>query len=120
MGKYFDLLLRRKSARDQYFANLDYYLALIKKRANEILQNPKVIIFGSYIKGKMGPNSDIDVMIIAEGLENTKEDPFKKAKVRMKILEGFDPAHPFELHLVTPELFENWYKNFIKNDYLEL
>ena len=120
MGKYFELLLERKKVRDKYFSNVEYYLNLIKKRANEILQNPRVIVFGSYVKGNMSPNSDIDVMIIAEELENTQEDPFKKAKVRMKILEGFDSAHPFEVHLVTPQLFENWYKNFIKDDYREL
>jgi len=37
----------------------------------------------------------------------------EEQKVREK---GFPAYHPFEIHLTTPEIFENWYKKFIKKD----
>ncbi len=37
---------------------------------------------------------------------------------KAKVLVFGSIVNPFQLHLITPEEFEGWYKNFIKNEYI--
>jgi len=117
MGKYFELLLERKEKREQFLKNINYYLDLIKKRTKEILgETTKIYLFGSYITGNFGPNSDIDILIVTE-----KEiDQREKSKISIKILENFDVYHPFEIHFASEAQFENWYRKFLKGNYKEI
>lgn len=122
MGKYFEILLERKKKREYYFKNLKKYLSLIKKRAKEILgDDVKVILFGSYLTNKFHPAlSDIDILIISPKLEDDPKDPFKKARILTYIKEDLNSYHPFEFHLTTPEIYNDWYKNFIKDNFKEI
>lgn len=117
MGKFFDLLLERKKIRDKYLENIDYYLSIIKSRAKKVLgEGTKVYLFGSYLKKDFGPNSDVDILVVAENYIDKR----KKGEILVSILEGFEVFHPFEVHLVSKEEFENWYLNFIKENYQEI
>jgi predicted nucleotidyltransferase len=75
-----------------------------------------VIIFGSAISGKRKPDSDIDILVISEKVPH---DLFEQAKIRVKVEKKF-PDAPFEIHLATPNQFHNWYKNFIKSNYIKV
>ncbi len=117
MGKYFDLLVERKKVRDNYLGKIDYYLNLIKRRAIKLLgKDTKVLLFGSYLSGNFGPNSDVDILIIYK----KKINPQDKSKIILRLLKGFKTYHPFEIHLANQEEFENWYKNFLKENYREI
>lgn len=41
----------------------------IIQRVVEIAQPEKIILFGSAARGDMGPNSDVDLLIIKEGVD---------------------------------------------------
>ncbi|MCM8786090.1 MAG: nucleotidyltransferase domain-containing protein [Candidatus Omnitrophica bacterium] len=100
--------------RRKYFKNYIEFAREIKKKAEKILGNVKVLVFGSIVKGRYNPLSDIDILIISDNLdENWEERRFIKAKIK-------PPFSPFQIHLVTnPEYFSH-YKNFIKEDYIEV
>lgn len=51
---------------------IDKYILLLKEKGIEI---SKVVLFGSYAKGKAGPDSDIDLAIISSkfGKDNWQE-----------------------------------------------
>jgi hypothetical protein len=105
-----DLLIGKRKRDEKYFQNYLSYVKKIKRVANDVLGEVKIFVFGSLIRGEAEPGSDIDILIISPKLKNF----LKKSKIRTKILEEIGSISPFEIHLITPEEYQNWYKNFIK------
>ncbi|MCX7705814.1 MAG: nucleotidyltransferase domain-containing protein [bacterium] len=98
----------------KYFDNYMDFVREIKKEAGRILRNVRVIVFGSVVKKNHTPLSDIDVLIICDELpDNWEERRMLRAKIK-------PPFSPFQIHLVTDKEFLNSYKNFIKDDYIEV
>lgn len=110
--RYFDLLLERKKEREKYIKNLGYYLNRIKKFFKEKFgDDTKIYLFGSYLTGNFGPNSDIDILVIKKG-----EGLFIGNKsiviAELRRIIGF--VNPFEIHIVSEEEYDEWYSKFIK------
>lgn len=102
----------------KYFENIDFYAKEIKRISREILgDDVRVLLFGSIVKRDWTPGSDIDVLIISDKLSTNWEE---NIWIKTKIKSSIDPFSPFQIHLARYEEFEKWYKNFIKNDYLEV
>jgi predicted nucleotidyltransferase len=114
--RYIDLLIERKKIRDEYLNNIDEYFRRIKKFFVEKLEDARVLVFGSYVKGGFGPESDIDILVISSKIKNDQEKLRLIYEIRKEI--GF--RSPFEFHIAKEEEYKNWWKNFIKNDYIEL
>ncbi|RKY32447.1 MAG: DNA polymerase subunit beta [Candidatus Omnitrophota bacterium] len=112
-----DILLETFERKRKYFENYKYYCNKIKEIGKKILKDVKVLVFGSIVKNKHTPDSDIDVLIISDNLPENWEE---REKIRTEIKSKIDPFSPFQIHLSTREEFENWYKNFIKSDYIEI
>lgn len=115
---YFLISKEIANKKKKYFKNFNYYGKKIKKIAEKILgKGVKVLIFGSSVKGNWSPKSDIDVLIISENLSKNWEEnlPFK-----VNIKKSLGSFSPFQIHLALPEEYENWYKKFIKNDFIEI
>jgi len=96
----------------QFKSNLDYlknYLNIARK-IKEIVKNfdtnAKVYVFGSVVRGNYTANSDIDIIIITSKIE-------QKYDMMVAIYKELIYA-PIELHIITKELYENWYRRFIK------
>ncbi len=109
-------LANRYKKREKYFKDFRKYAKIIKNKAKKIFKDAKVIVFDSIIKGNYGPDSDIDLLIISK---NIPEEHRKQVEIKYNILKSFKDS-PFEIHLATPEMYENWYKKFIKNEYIEI
>jgi len=104
--------------KEKYFKNCLYWGKKIKEIAKKLLgKDVRVLIFGSLVKGKWGPNSDIDVLIISNKLS---KNWIKNRLIRTKIKKEIGPFSPFQIHLATPEEYKNWYRRFIKKDYVEI
>jgi predicted nucleotidyltransferase len=119
MQQKYDLyksLADKYKKRQKYFQNYLAYAKKIKIRAQETLTDVRILVFGSIIKGNYSPNSDIDILIISE---QAPEKSFDQTKIKHEILKEFEDP-PFEIHLVSPRQYENWYKNFIKEDFIEI
>ena len=101
-----DLHLEIIKERKKYFK--DSYFKKIKLIAKKILkdENIELLVFGSFVKNKIHPLSDIDIMIISK--EPTVENWVKlKGEIDRKFKNN-----PFEIHLINKEMWEKWYKKF--------
>jgi predicted nucleotidyltransferase len=107
-----DILKERKEEKQKYFKNYLFYAKKIKDKAEEILGDCRVFVFGSILKGDYHPVlSDIDILIISSRSPANSE---QKAKIKVKILSEFEMGNPFEIHIITPDDYQNWYSKFIK------
>lgn len=81
----------------------------LKKAFEEILGDEvKVVVFGSVVRGDYTPLSDLDILVISK-----KADKVRYGEVMEKVEEKVGELIGVEVHLVTPEIFEKWYKKFI-------
>jgi predicted nucleotidyltransferase len=76
----------------------------VKQLINSIDPSAKVYLFGSTVRGRNVPLSDIDILVITSKIE-------KKYDMIVKVYKKIQA--PVELHVITNELYENWYKRFI-------
>jgi len=90
---------------------LDNYLEVakeVKRIVRALLPEAEVYVFGSVVEGKATPASDIDILVVAS--EITLEE---RAAIRAEVVKKLDNP-PVELHFVTLQEYENWYKRFVK------
>jgi len=109
----FSMALENFRIRKNYFKNWKKYAKQIKEKAEKILndKNLKVFVFGSVAEGKYNiGTSDIDIAIVSNKIPKGLE----RWKLLSELKEDMDLANPFEIHLLTPELWKNWYERFIK------
>lgn len=71
----------------------------------------RVILFGSVARGDYRPDSDVDVLVITRRVK--PGDPEDRARVSEAIYGFLGFRSPIELHVVTPEEYEGWYRHFI-------
>lgn len=62
-------------------------------------------MFGSVVRGEYTALSDIDILAAISNLD---------LKYNIMVTVYSEVNAPVELHIVTLELYENWYKRFIK------
>jgi len=110
-----DILLEEAKENRVYFDNYLKYLKMIKKEVRKVLKDVKVFIFGSILKGKFNPASDIDVLIVSKSLDSSK-----KSLVKSLLYKKIGFFSPFEFHLASDEEYDKWYKNFIKENIKEI
>jgi uncharacterized protein len=77
-------------------------LADIVRRVVEAAQPDKIVLFGSAARGEMGPNSDIDLLVIKGG----KFDRWRLTTAIYRQLRG--KAAPVDVVVVTPEEVERY------------
>lgn len=86
-------------------------IELFGRRVGEEFGAEKVILFGSYAQGTSGPDSDVDLLIVAS-FEGRSVD--KSVEIRLKMR----PAFPIDLLVRTPEKIRQRLEigdNFIKD-----
>jgi len=83
----------------------------VAKRVKGIVQtidpNAKVYVFGSAVSGRLTASSDIDILVITSKID-------EKYRMIVKVYKNVNA--PVELHVVTGELYENWYRRFIPQE----
>lgn len=82
----------------------------VKNIVKKIDVNAEVYVFGSVVRGKYTGASDIDIMIVTDKIN-------LKYEIMTKVYKAVDA--PIQLHIVTKDQLENWYKRFIAPDELE-
>ncbi len=104
-----DLLLEIREELGKYYENPWAYLRIIKELVRRRDSDARVLVFGSFVKGCMRPDSDIDVLVITR----LASDDWVRAGLRAEIMRELDGINPFELHIVTPEEYNGWYARFV-------
>ena len=69
-------------------------------------KDSKVYVFGSVTKGRQTAMSDIDILIVVNGVSREQA-----LAVEARIYSSIDA--PIELHVASAEEFGHWYKRFI-------
>jgi len=116
MKSHIEILKEIKEERENFFENYIDYALKIKKEAEKILKDAEVIIFGSIVKGNWHPlKSDIDILIISDNLPDNWD---KRRIIKNKIKSVLPSSSPFQIHLATKKEYENFYKKFIKEDFI--
>ncbi len=107
-----DILIEQKKESEKFFRSPLKYARKIKSVAEKIFGKDKVKIylFGSIVSRQASPASDIDILIIAPTVE-----PEERGEVLARLKKPVGMTSPFEIHLVTCDRYENWYKKFIGN-----
>ncbi|MGB9600000.1 MAG: nucleotidyltransferase domain-containing protein [Myxococcota bacterium] len=116
MKSFCKILAEINEKRKKYFDNPLFYAKKIKSIVSKKLPGARILLFGSAVEGNLRPGSDIDILIISPDIPS---DIFSLAKIKLEIKNKFSDA-PFEIHLATPDEFENWYKNFVKHNFKEV
>jgi predicted nucleotidyltransferase len=71
-------------------------LSEVIRRVVEVAQPEKIILFGSAVRGRMGPNSDLDLLVVKSDVHRRR---LAQAIYRHLIGVGF----PVDIVVVTPE-----------------
>ncbi len=115
--RYFDLLKRRAEVRRQYLGRLDYYRREIESFFKERLGSARVNFFGSVLTGRFDAESDVDVLVVSAKTP-LRLDERSKLLTELRLRIGF--VNPFEIHLITKEEYENWYRKFLNPNSIEV
>lgn len=106
---FIDFLYHKYLARKRCLESIMTHIGKIKEICVSADSTCRTMLFGSYVRGKMRPDSDIDVLLVTE----LARDPWMRAKLYKKIFEDLGLEHIFQVHIVTSEEYEKWYKKFI-------
>lgn len=104
------MLRRMKQEKEPFFKSYRTIAEEIKKLLSEKFEDVKVFVFGSAVKGNWGVFSDIDILIVSEKIPR---EPTDRAKLKKMLLEKYQFKAPLEIHLATPNEFEEWYNKMI-------
>jgi len=78
----------------------------VKKMARGVWKGCKVYVFGSVLDGRYTASSDIDILLVVDGIDREEA-----VRVKAMILRAIDA--PIQLHVASNEEFEGWYRRFI-------
>ncbi|MEM2926582.1 MAG: nucleotidyltransferase domain-containing protein [Candidatus Bathyarchaeia archaeon] len=104
-----DLELEYSKIRKSYLNNISDYLRKIKEIGKKFDPYCRLIVFGSYVRGNMRPDSDVDILLITTLANNASY----RCRLRAAIAREIGLVTPFEIHIITKEEYEKWYKKFI-------
>jgi predicted nucleotidyltransferase len=89
----------------QYLKNYLEVAGEVKDIVLKLDPKAKVYVFGSVVRGDYTASSDIDILVVTSDIK-------LKYELMVAVYRVIDA--PVELHVVTQELFERWYKRFIR------
>jgi predicted nucleotidyltransferase len=85
------------------------FLSDVKEFVKGFTPNAEVYLFGSYAEGRAVASSDIDILVIVDEGDRARAEEVKVG-VKRKYID-----YPIEIHVITKEEFDRWYKRFIGN-----
>jgi len=79
----------------------------IARAGEEILGECEVYVFGSVAEGRAVGGSDVDVLIVSRNASRMNRGMWE-VLAKIEVLAGLPYYHPYQIHLVTPDEAE-WY-----------
>lgn len=92
-----------------FLRNFREVAKLVKDIVKRIDPGAEVYVFGSVVTGKYTAASDIDMLVIINDIS-------KKYEIIVEVYRNIEA--PIELHVITRQQFERWYRRFINEDEL--
>ena len=94
-----------KSGRKTLESIKNWKRVAIKEIIHSKYPDARIYVFGSCIEGNFTAMSDIDILVVRDGIK-------KDYDLKSEILREVDA--PLELHFVNEREFRGWYLKFIK------
>jgi len=113
MSKLVDLLWEVRKEQEKYFKNYKQWAKKIKTICQKRLGDVRVLIFGSVLRKNEVPR-DIDILVVSPMVKHLS--PQEKSKLKAEIFKEIGYFAPFEIHIVSDNDYQRWYKNFIKDE----
>lgn len=113
MSKKFSIYLESGLRNYNSLKNYRRVAEEVKKIVLSRWEGVKVYVFGSVPRGRFTASSDLDILIVL-GEKRDEEEIY-----RMKALVYSKIDTPIELHIVSEDEMEKWYKRFIEPDNIE-
>ncbi|MEM4302639.1 MAG: nucleotidyltransferase domain-containing protein [Candidatus Caldarchaeum sp.] len=104
-----DVLLEIRAEKRRCYEEVWEYARLIREVVRRHDPSARVLLFGSFVKGSMRPDSDIDILIITDEAAHLD----RRLGLRVEMVREIGEATPFQLHIVTPAEYDRWYKRFV-------
>ncbi|MEL9991831.1 MAG: nucleotidyltransferase domain-containing protein [Thermoproteus sp.] len=99
--------LRRKRALERWRDYAALICSIVKRR----LPDAKVIAFGSVVRGDWTPDSDLDLLVVSDGVP---QDAWGRASLSLELKEALgELGSLLEVHYATWDEYLGWYKRFI-------
>ena len=96
--------------RIEMLRNARRYLRIMREACiREISPECRIFLFGSVARGDYRFDSDIDVLVVVPGLK----DEWDRSRVSTLLHKVVNAQEPFEIHVVSPEEFREWYLKII-------
>ncbi|MFH1510584.1 MAG: nucleotidyltransferase domain-containing protein [Candidatus Woesearchaeota archaeon] len=86
----------------------------------KVYSYPTVVLFGSYASATQSPNSDIDILVVAEKKEAVPLKEFEKMLGHRIQLFLHDQTHIRRLEKESPHLVNSWCNGIVLNGELEV
>ena len=96
----------------KYFENPVELGKKVKEIISKYVRDIEVYVFGSVVRGRYTASSDIDILVVTP-IKLSREDIYR---LKTEVIVSIDA--PLELHIVSRDEFENWYKRFISKEEL--
>lgn len=107
--KGINIALKIMKTKRNLFKNYMKVARELKVAFSEVLgEDVKVIVFGSVVRGDSTPLSDLDVLVVSR-----KADCVRYSDVVDAVEEKIGEMLGVEIHFVTPDVFEKWYRKFL-------
>jgi len=101
-----------------YFEDPEAWARRILEAGKRLLgEECRVFLFGSVVRDEAHPGtSDIDILVVYPGASRRARE---MVRVEMALLTeaGLPLDAPFEIHLASPELLEEWFRPMAKELY---
>jgi predicted nucleotidyltransferase len=81
---------------------VDELLDEISRRIQETTMPEQIILFGSYARGEAGPDSDLDLLVVVQGVSHPRQE---STRIR-RALRGL--LVPIDVIVATPEHLETY------------
>lgn len=107
MSTGFELYIRSGKKALEQLQNYREISKEVKRRVRESWKDAKVYVFGSVVEGRYTAGSDIDILVVVDGVS-------KEEAIKMKAMVYKNVDAPIEVQVVSSSELKNWFSRFIQ------
>ena len=107
MSTGFELYIKSGKKALEKLGNYREIAKEVKRMVREAWRDARVYVFGSVIEGRYTAGSDIDILVVVDGVGSEEA-----IRMKAKIYKSIDA--PIQLHVASSSELENWYSRFIE------
>jgi len=109
LSKMFEHYLKSGKEALEYLSKYREVAKRVKEVVETYCKGSKVYIFGSTLKGRFTAASDIDLLIVCDGIDREEAE-----RLKVEIVRSLGYSVPLQIHIATTKEFKEWYLRFVE------